>query len=506
MAHGFRIAGGSYTAYISKAGSNANSGASPDLPKLTIETLSGGATTSIGAGTYRLVQNMALSTGSSTTRAVAGDGRVVFFGNNQFTFSNSSSGTHSMSNIIFEGFTSFTTSSNRTFNNCTFINIPNFIISGVAASSAVFNNCTFINVTTGPTSIGFLTLNSSTLIYGNSSLRGVGPFGNPYLHDDSQISITAASAANYNFGCINGLIKRDSETEYVSLEVFKQANPTFFVNAFSTNDPSLYPDGPGFNNFLQGDLSLKSSSPLIASGINGANVAGRNLGHGKYVKLINGNNNNHWLLSNPKLRIKDLILSASGETYVVDRAKVVNGENVKEGWVQSAPYMIVPGRLTSPVLNNHIGNIEANTSFLGPHPENMNVPDSNNGTPHPNNIVGNAGYNLSADRNPNRMTYLLRWSTSSIEPPVEDYDENGNLIPLTPEQVAKWDNGGRIPAGTFAEMTWSDRPRVDLNGNPTGSPLYVPPTTENAGQYNIAGVWYQERVVLRDDYRSDNIV
>jgi len=204
MANNFRKTG---DYYVSKEGSDANSGLTPDLPKLTLQAVFNLVTTSnkkviIGSGNW---SETVSRTFPATGVEIYGDGVVVFDGNltNSFLLSNTNL-TLLVQGIAFKN-TVLTFSGTNTFKNCSFVNCTIIHASNTTAQ----NYCNFINSRIIPGGTGVMSSTYSIYINSTSgydtSSNGLNLFLNNYVDSTSVLKFNSGiTAANFNFN-LSGL-------------------------------------------------------------------------------------------------------------------------------------------------------------------------------------------------------------------------------------------------------------------------------------------------------------
>lgn len=474
MAHNFQKTG---TYYVSKAGSDSNSGTSPDAPKLTPQAAINAAATDntlrtivIGSGYYtgsltignRNVMLVAdgivivdLNLGNYTTNsnggATSGGANGVWFINGSVVSAVSSGGS-SFTNCIFE--TNFVT--NNTF-------IYSFISSlliniSIVGTNRNFNLCTLINV--------------------NHTTAGIGSFTNSIANSGCLLSVTTSTAANFNYNCLNNCairmnyastvtsgIIQDNIGNYYDLSIAgtggsgtigdpywrgNTQNTSFLLTAHKVAYPTLnvnsFNSDPLFNNASIGDFTLQPTSPCYKTGSSGATIGDLGIAKAKYVGVD----------------YTPVVTNCVGTTDIT-----VNGSGtgiIETPWIQYNSYSIeAMGEL------KYTGRLKFDKSETLGTSKNTNVPDA----------VIYSNDTSTQGGNPDRLVIELAWYTGGATPTV----------------LADADNGGLAAAGTWTKFQLGLPPTFSAvtgvsNADPTWNRLDT--------QLVVGCTWYKARITLNN--------
>ncbi|MGV3540686.1 MAG: hypothetical protein ACO1OQ_12810 [Rufibacter sp.] len=252
-----------------------------------------------------------------------------------------------------------------------------------------------------------------------------------------------------------------------NLATFQAANPAW-VGHYASD---VFYAAP-----MAGVYVVAPNSPNLRTGLNGGNVGNVQIGKAVlFDQNVNGDNSID--LNNPN------VILSEGIQVVNGAASLKAGYS--EGTIESDWVLVNNGGKVKLKGLDPANNMEFNASIPGPNIENMNVLDSDNGTPHPNSTQGDPGYNLSADRNPNRLTYQCMWSISISKP----------------ASYAQADNSGFIPAGTWGKFLWKKPTmQIDANGRTDGEADFN--WQQVTPFYEPLAVWAKYLFTLRDNYTS----
>lgn len=500
MPNNFRISG-SY--YVSKAGSDSNSGTSPESPKRTIQAVITAAsrlpgTVVIGAGVYTEV----LSAVATYNMNLVADGAVTIraplanISNMLFTSNYNATRTFYATGITFENFNNieFQTSGINTpspieFRNCTFKYTNFYCIFG--AAFVYMYGCKFINSnieinTVSANGVGIRLIDGCVFINSKVSIEDPSSnvFINSYTNSNSSIDVLPTNM-NYNnmqsrairtrtTSSLSSGVYQDSLGKYYDLsrptaigdgtfgnpygkpytstasfsfDVHKAIYPTINSNSFSAD--------PKFNNVLTQDFSLQPDSPHVGNALDRVS----NIGDTYVAVNVPASGS---LFSGSGALVENLYLSQDGY--------IVSGSNLS-GSVTSAPILVSP---TAKVINavEYVGMLRFNKDTTAQTGSNIQVPDAVTYT----SASGEAG------ANPDRLTYYMRWTTGSSQPVVD----------------SDWDNGALKPAGSYTLFEWNYKPSFDYSNDSAGDPSYdafaaTPPTY-------VKATYVQLKVVIRNNY------
>ena len=302
----FRLSG---DIYVSKSGSNANTGTDPDNPKLTIQQAIDSSSNEdkiiIGDGVYE--DDYLIPFGQD--RILEGDGIVVINRNNQ----NLSSSTSTQINLIFININNAILKGNAANPvGCTFINCAN-IFENFGASAGQLIDCRLINSTYQGSHLeasGTIFINSQVLVTG-----GITTFSNCYIDGNSIISISDVVLAPMKYNNFEGNIIIDGNT--FDLSGAMSAYPTLFAQG-NINVPILLNREVG--EILTLDFTVEGGSPLLGAGENGTNIGGvrRGLPQTRKSTSIFGGVNSNIVFDGNKWLVK------SGETTGNITSKVID--------------------------------------------------------------------------------------------------------------------------------------------------------------------------------------
>lgn len=467
MAHNFRLTG---SVYISKAGtSTATSNTAtntPDTPYATMPTLGGSSTQVyiIGAGQYTMD-----ALGLTSSRKFYADGYVkinsagstsplfqinsiaefrgIHFEGYTNVFANSGSASSLIVySCIFEN-CNFSTGiwSINTWQDCIFINCTGVIAAhGAANGSYNINRCLFINspMTIGPT---ISTTSPSRFVQFS------------YFDRDSIVTFPAANVIvqNNNFG-------------YAHAKV-------------GTNNNTML--DPKFTNVELQDFTLQKTSPHLAAKIGPTTLR---MGNGYYLKGNEGEvsaNSGHYLEN-----------ISTGEQYPIYYATNLLA-TLQNGQLRLKVKESVGGKLTGTIgvaiklsdvpIGLSYYNFATGLNFNTDYPANESLFDPNNPEVLNNNVSNTHNYvSGDAGRNPNRLDYMMRWSTK----------DNPSLSTST-----DW-----ITGNYKLIFEWNTIPRynpVTKIGN--GDPLFVPtPVDTLDNPVDVIAIWLDMEITLMNNYYS----
>ena len=466
MANNFREIG---DWYISKTGNDGNSGLTPDLPKRTLLTdyTAAGDLIVVGSGLYQEDIGKSLGQGG---HIYEGDGLVVFNGNGIYEIINGGAAgglSQIFINIIITNYSVRSSNNARTydFRQCLIENVLATTSTHLfTCNQSILINVNFSNASSGASILSSIFISSSVF----SSI-----FKNNYVDIDSVIKCTNISPSNFRNNNIQGTILLDA-TKYaiqdqligtpqdngyaVGVDWLTEANLTTngysgTISGWDIAVSTCFNRDPQFNNVSKLDFSINTNSPHFQNAENAIdNIGGTNVGQGFY------GTDDEWNISMEALQDANI-------TGISDRI-LASGTS---GKITSAPIQTPGGILLTPIVINYVGALIFDSDEAGGTSGNQNVPDS---------INYNSG---DAGRNPNRLSYEMRWTTSATKP-TQDSD---------------WTNGGYISAGTWANFEWNQQPRIDNLGRGNGDASY-----NQLNNQSIEFIWYQVRVTLRNNYAS----
>jgi hypothetical protein len=497
MANNFRLTG---TYYVSKDGSDANSGLTADLPKLTVQAaltlVATGGTIIVGAGVYREALAKASNTAASFT--IRADGHVVFEGDgvNAFTLSSSNAGSPITVNLTVIGVEVRNYAMLFAVNSQS-ANVINFIWSnciiksplrsdgtasvGNATCRHFLTNCIAINTnfnhTTGTANGGSI-IDSILINVDFQNNARCGDLRGTYVDPTSFVMMYSVTAAvgTCNYNNIEGGIAWPTATA-VTTGTYQDIAGNYYDLTIATStgsgtigDPfgrpytavasfpfaahrALYPTintysfdaDPLFNDAANLNFTLQSSSPHILANHNYRNIGGTDIA---VYKAADGT----WTLTNLDL-IGDAITIAVGQT-----SGTALSEPIEVQWP------IVKGLSKL----EFTGGLEFSKSITGGLTGNNNVPAVNDY------VAATQG------AKPARLTVRMRFSTQEIEPATS----------------GEWDNGGYWTAGDYEVFELNAKPKIDSQGKGNGNPDYI----ETTALGDVLASWVQIEVTLRDDY------
>jgi len=488
MPNNFKLTG---NVYVSKAGNDANSGLTPDAPKLTVQaglnTLTSGQTLIIGAGVYNEPN---ISRSANLSYVVIGDGQVVLDGSTFGEFSiilGANSNFVDFFNITFRNYKFIRRSENAadisgrlTFTNCVVYNTNLFADVGSQFGGASIIRPFFliktllVNVGLSATvipiyNVGRFYFYDSTLINcaqiarptatsnvnSTTSLNSILTFINSYSDSNTYLNIDANTAAsNFNFNNIQGKIIMNtngavsgvnSNGVALSFAQHRIDYPTFNVNSFSSD--------PKFNNPTLLDFTLQAGSPNVSASSNFSS----NIGGTEYAVSYTAS-------------------SAAFTTNAISQSLDYRGiyygisGSAVSGSITSGPMFLQWPRTKPLTAVNWIGALDFNKSISASFSGNTNVPAYTTFT----------SASLLAGANPDRLKIRMRFSTQQTQPSTD----------------AEWDNNGYWPAGTYQLFEPNTKPKIDYKGTGNGDPTYA----ETSAIGDLVPSWIQTEIILRNDY------
>jgi hypothetical protein len=462
--NGFRIAG---SFFVSKAGYDTNDGGR-DTPWLTLNKAIENGAGVLGAGSYLApTAGMNPYTGASWTAdglvKVIGDGatRNTQIGGSQycvytgiyydkfggFGFHGVYSGVNTYNRCIFKVVSENASADNSSgqfpggndeYTNCIFVNIN-------GGGNWKFTNCLFFNCT----------ITQSNLL--------------KQCYLDPTTSVVTAEASQCNV---------DKRAQPASQQGIRIAG-----GGFGLATPGGISELPGFNSLAKEDWSLLRSSPHISLGIGP-----------DYLRFANtlfvestGTTGDVCTVLNTQFRFASSqqvvrLLSISGAPdallFNAQGGLVRKPDSNGNGFSQ-----LVTRRVNYSDISQEVTGIRmfAGLNFDTDYPTLQSQILLANPSVFNNNVVtfGN-GASQTARRNPNRLTYRMRWST------LVDPDE------ANPDH---WVSGTK-----WIEFEWNTKPVWNQgqqlgNGNPDFSPT-------GSGNTNVVARWLQLEITIRDDYFS----
>lgn len=460
MANNFRITG---DYYVSKEGSDANSGLTPDLPKLTVQAaltlITGSKIIVIGAGVYREPLLKAMPTGTTTILA---DGKVILEGDGVSTVLLSALGTTVLLNIYniefrnysivqFAG-TGFSANSLQLYG-CIFM-CPVFVFN--SQLQGTFTQCLFVNSEIRTRESAYTVLNKCILINSYiNPLPSIGTGGgigsllitNTYSDSNSVLNVNVSGiASGFNFNNIQGKIIMNTGTYSgiaLSFADHRTFYPTFNLNSISTS--------PLFNNAQNLNFTLQSGSPHIRA----ASDFVSNIGGTEYAVYKAANSTE--LTSGAT--ITDLTLRGDNSYAITPPAT--------DGRIITAPISVQAFPATKPLTKiEWEGSLEFNKSITGGLAGNQNVP-------------AYTTFTSGGGATPDRLKCLMRYSTQSASP-----------------TAGQWDNGGYWTVDTWVEVEINTKPKVDQNGVGNGTWTFI----DFTGLGDLVPCWIQLDIKLRNDY------
>lgn len=516
MANNFRLTG---SVYVSKEGSDANSGLTPDLPKLTVQAglsiITTGQILVVGSGVYK--ESLSKSVPTGTYNLIA-DGFVKLDGdfiNSSLNFQSSATSTvvFNIDGFYFNNYKLVHANNNSqslshlnvNFSDCNFFQCSfTATTSGNSSGRFSFSKCVLVNCFGTPPSGTLVSLNTFDLsilintVFGLSTLNIflISQFTNSYIDWSSVIGVSSAiSSTAFNFNNIQGSIIMNTGT-YSGIALnfadHRTYYPTFNVQSMSAD--------PKFNNVQNLNFTLQSTSPHIRA----ANDYISNIGGTEYAK--------HYLASSTEFTsgatITNLTLLASnaytltqnivagsfvvGYKYVIVTAGSTDftligaadsnpgtiftatgvgtgtgTANALTGNIITAPLAVQSYPATKP-LTGIIweGSLEFNKSVTAGTVGNQRVPAYDT-------------YTTGAGASPDRLKIKMRYSTQSASP-----------------TAGQWTNGGYWATDTYQLVEVNMKPKVDSNGIGNGDYTYI----EFVGLGDLVPTWIQLDIKLRNDY------
>jgi hypothetical protein len=496
MPNNFRLTG---DYYVSKEGSDANDGLTPETPLLTIQAALNKVTTAvtrriiIGSGVYKEAISKTIS--ASWTIYLISDGYVVFEGVSALDeISLQVSVNLTGVNLYFYGIeirkynqiqisgTIGSGSFSFYFNKCTiqnniFINTNAYnaffyyfdstvfvnsnlkfgILSGSILAALSYDKCIFINSSMDGSEI----LSNATQNYYNHTST----FKNSYVDANSLIRIRArttwSTGALYDSNTLTSSVVNNNIQGKI---VFPWSGSVSGINSFnipisyaqSKIDYPTYNFGsmsvdPKFNDSQNLNLTLQSDSPHIK----GASDYVSNIGGTEYAVYLKA--------SDAELTTGATV---SNLTLQANNSYVITSPNTTGSIVSDGKFIQWP--LTKPLTRiEWVGSLDFNKSITAGTAGNQNVPDYETAT-------------SGAAASPDRLCLKMRYSTQQTKPTTS----------------GQWDNGGYWTAGEYRLFEINQKPKVDPNGIGNGSSSYV----EFSGLGDIVPSWIQVDIILINNY------
>ena len=429
--------------YISKDGSDGNSGLTTDLPKQTFQIVAYPKNI-VGSGVYKGIFNV---TAASVLQFEA-DGNVVIECSGDFT----QTATDSLDTARYVGMQFYMNSNNfitdvstNSFSYCT-LKDGALQRSDVNDSTVSMNYSIFENMTDGGGTGDLNLIFANTIVL--SSFVPALSISNSYISSDTTIIGLPTTMV---YSDIQG--RFDIEGVYYELKrdkngVFVNPNPSY-LDVFEIA-PNIYNNGnfnqdPEFNDVGGDYRSVDLTSPLLLADTLGLN----NLGGTYYAPTVVATDTEFSTGT-----VTNLTIASS--SYVITAGAT--------GDVITIPIQIAP-------IPQIIGNLEVvssknfNSLEVKPSAENNNVT-----------IVNNYA-KATAGANPRRLTYEMRWSTKNTIPTV----------------TADWDNNSRITAGNYVKFEHDTTPLIDDGGLGNGEPTF-----NLATNYIVHAKWVQVKITLNE--------
>ena len=464
MANDVRITTG-VTGYISKSGSDANSGLTPDLPKLTLSNFA--TVTTVGCGQYKGAFTLSNNT---VARQYYADGQVKINATGALVMTMTSGiitctiGSTSIGNRFILAMAgnniNFSIGTAR-FNNC-LIDTAVFTKSGAVGTLnlnyCIVKDCTSNAFASATTIADYTMLFNSTL---QLNLSATSSFTNSYANETS-IIVSAAYFTTPSTQFINCNFEGKFNISATLYELKKDKAGVLIparigngIADISVIDATVYTRG----NFAQDPLLLNLSkqdfnsvsalSPMLfANNTGSGNVGG--VRFAKVVKATDAEFASPVSSSNIATSVGDLIFSGTPPS----------------GIIVSKPYQIAPIAQVVQYMD-FVGLFEYDSLQIIGGAENKNV------------VQVEAYAPATAGINPGRLVREYRWTESTTEPVLDaDYTNSGYI------------DGGH-PAGSYFRFEKGTMPLVSTllvgNGDPTFS-------SASAGPIKIC--WIQERVTI----------
>lgn len=467
MPNNFKIAPGTGSDYLylsNSAGNDGNTGQDPDNPKSTLSIATSIPNVIIGSGTY----NGALSIASDTVYI---DGSTVLLLTDDMPFRTGSgvmvfNETQSYFEVNGGGFSlDFNipgTSRTYNINHVVLKNLNIDVFGTTAAGSANirFNKSVINN--------GFLIQNSNPL---RCNYNHCVILSDLFVQDTIAIDAFRVKNSylgtgyNIDFGnvvpdfencCVNGTITYLG-TQY-DLKQDKNGDPVNGSSGFAdivTVYPNVYVNGnfsqdAEFFNLTKGDFfNVATTSPLIRSASDNGNI-GNVRGATRLLFATDPE------LATP-VQSEDIVLSGGDLIYDISGLDGV-------GTITSQPIQVA-------TIAQELGKnfFTSNYRFDTDEP----IGSINN-----INVLAKEIYTISqAGRNPQRLTFEMRWAIQDAEPTLD----------------ADWDNQGSVTAGDFSVFEVNTKPTIDSLGRGNGDPEY----SVNNGSAILAK-WIQFRISINE--------
>lgn len=478
MAHNFKITA---SRFVSKAGLDANNGFTADTAKKTIAalaTIGAGQTCAIGAGQYDNDVVAGQFFGGATSTNLVADGKVIFRGTGTFVNTN---GFRLLSffDIQFENFSSALGGQAIGAQRCIFRDTSlNIWTSGTGPTNG-FSNNVLINTSYSRRGGEFAETNINNCIWvkgGLADLRfGATAFAvNKCYFSPTTLLVTDRPAliTNCNIQSTNITV---NGTVYDSLAAARAADATWFPGCINSD--------PRFVNETTETFTLKADSPHLIYDIGPTHLR---IGNGYYLQGPETE-----VTSSSGHYLENII---TGEQY-----PIYFGENLtattQAGQLRLKVKEETGGALTGrirmavrvadvPITLSYF-NFAAGLNFNTDYPAAENLFDPNNPQVLNNNVVNTHNYTSGhAGRNPNRLDYMMRWST-----------KDGPVLAT---------NSDWITGVNKLIFEWNTIPRynpVTQYGN--GSPEFkLAPTDATDTPIDIIATWVDFEIMLINNYYS----
>jgi len=479
MSHNFRSAG-SY--YVSKAG-RADGPATPDDPRLALTGQEEGQDIVLGTGVYQWPTSFnynRLGYGNGSLRA---DGRVVVLGDGHSRYQGLAGGGVRLTGLRFEQFAGFQFRDGPWCSQCEFEVLPAFAGSpNSGITSAVFEDCVFRNV-------HFSNDQTAGLTYGQGGNLGDATFTRCLF-----FNCTFTSPARYLTQCYFDPTTRGwggtpgTTFSYPSgatgNNVDPAADPAQGYGLRLDAQPAglASPQGlsvpPLFNALGYNDFSVQPGSPHLAAGIGPRQYrqAATYLLHGPAAgQPVGADNADFRRLADGQavaLLPAAPAFTTAGGALVLDLGSAAGATGT--GRLRTGAIAHAAG------LPREISYIQtlSGSNFNTSYPSDTTAPEVTQPEVFNNNVPDASGFEPgAAGRNPNRLSYRLRWST----------------LPTAPDPTA---DAGWALGGAWVECEWNARPLYNPQNNVgNGCPDFDPATARP-----VICTWYQLEVVLTNAY------
>ena len=475
MAHGFQVGIGSdpnSTYFFSKSGPNPSAGVNGD-PNGAVgdpNQFRGGQTGTIIIGTGSWQWPILSNPDYTVQHHCLADGVVKLLGDRTSRFQYIGKAGFSMNDFSLEQFAGYhfqTTAGTADYNRCVIKVLPDF---GLTENSTFFGtvnftDCILFNVNF--TAVCLAGGNFNRCLFFNCTF-GAAALTMNYCYIDPLTSAWATSATRNNVdpGCNTDNSK--------GLRIGS-------ATVYSRNTPQGISALPGFNAQSKEDFTLRKDSAHIINGIGPTHLRYANT---FFMEFLGGTSepatisNLRLAAANSAARVPLSDISTGANSFEVNSQGGVviipnsNGDGFATLTTGRIPFSDIPLEMTVMRIiaglnfDTDFPGTEAQVSLAAPHIFNNNVPDYSNG------VSG------SATRNPNRLSYRMRWSTLT-DPNVSD--------------PSHW-----VTGATFVEFGWNQKPQFNqatLIGNGD-------PTFNLSAAANVYCRFYQMQVRLRNNYYS----